>query len=93
MNRAKLIGALGILTMLAGCAMPVHVSDGTRERVFTPCADDAFCFRNTYGVVRELNCNEFPVTFRNEGFEYRSNKFEWVYQAGIIPAGSYLLRK
>ena len=94
MNRAKLFGAIGILTMLAGCATPVHLSDGMNERIFTPCTDDAFCFRNSYGVAREHNCNEFPVTFRNNEYEYKANKFEWIYQTNeAIPAGSVVTYK
>ena len=93
MNRAKLIGAVGIITMLAGCVGPVHVSDGTRDRVFVPCTDDAFCFRNTYGIVQEQNCNNFPVTFRNNEYEYKLNKYEWIYQANIVvPSGSVIHR-
>jgi hypothetical protein len=94
MNLTKLIGAVGMLTMLAGCAAPVHLSDGMNERVFTPCTDDAFCFRNSYGVAREHNCNEFPVTFRNNEFEYKSNKYEWIYQTTeSVPASATVYRK
>ena len=80
MKRLKLFGAVAFITMLGGCASPVSFSDGLRNRVFIPCTDDAFCFRNTYGIAQERNCNEFPVTFRNNEYEYRSNKYEWIYQ-------------
>ena len=69
-----------ILSAVAGCAGPVVIDDGVRSRVFIPCTQDNLCFRNTYGVAWDNYCSNYPVSYRNNDYEYESRRVEWIYQ-------------
>lgn len=75
--------AVAGLLMVAGCAVsrPVEIEDGVRSRVFTPCTQDNLCFRNTYGVARDLYCGDYPVTYRSNDYEFESKRYEWIHQS------------
>ena len=78
----SLIGLLVLAGSLAGCATPVMVTDGVHRRAFIPCANDEFCFRSTYGIVRDNYCSDFPVAYRNDDREFNTTNFELIYQPG-----------
>ena len=78
----------GATAVLAGCATPITLSDGTRTRIFVPCSNDALCIRNGYGIAREDSGNDYPVSFRNNEYEYTTKKREWILKSGeVTPPG------
>lgn len=85
MNKMKsLIGLLILTGSLSGCATPVAVTDGAHKRAFIPCSNDELCFRNTYGIARDNNCSDFPVSYRNDDREYTTTNYEWIYRPGFF---------
>lgn len=80
MKRLLLFAAL--LGLSSGCATPLVIDNGTQTRVFTPCTNDNFCFRNTYNIAWDtghtFNNRDYPVTYRTKQTEYESNRVEYL---------------
>ncbi len=83
-NVKRLIGLLVLTGALSGCATPVIVTDDAHLRAFIPCANDEFCFRNTYGIARDNYCSDFPVAYRNNDREFNTTNNELIYQPGFF---------
>ncbi|MDD2900543.1 MAG: hypothetical protein PHI31_17765 [Desulfuromonadaceae bacterium] len=72
-----------ILTcFMTGCATPLMIENGTQSRTFTPCTNDALCFRDSYHVAWDngypYGCQDFPVSYRSKQTEYESNRVEYI---------------
>lgn len=78
----RLIWSAFLLSFLSGCATPLIIDNGTQSRVFTPCTNNDFCFRDTYSVAWENWCQndvrDYPVSYRTKQSEYESNKVEYI---------------
>jgi len=77
----RLLWLISLLCVLNGCATPLVIDNGVQTRVFTPCTNNEFCFRDTYNITWDRMCqydHGFPVSYRSKQSEYESNKVEYI---------------
>ena len=67
---------------MTGCATPLVIDNGTQSRIFTPCTNDALCFRDSYHIAWDngypCGLQDFPVSYRSKQTEYESNHVEYI---------------
>jgi len=85
----RLICLVFLSSTISGCATPVIIDNGSQSRVFTPCTNNDFCFRDTYNIAWDNSrsccpdygrsyCPDYPVSYRSKQSEYESNKVEYI---------------
>lgn len=76
----RLLFLVILLGSIPGCAKPLVIDNGVQSRVFTPCTNDNFCFRDTYNIAWDSWCpmteRDYPVSYRTKQREYESNRIE-----------------
>lgn len=78
----RLLCLIFVLGCGAGCTTPVVISNGSQNRIFTPCTSDSFCFRDTYNVAWDYWCpssyRDYPISYKTKQAEYESNRVEFI---------------
>lgn len=84
----RLLCMIIMLGGISGCARPVIIGNDTHSRVFTPCANDSLCFRDTYNIAWDSTCShslpDFPVSYRSKQSEYQSSRVEYILKPNPV---------
>ncbi len=92
----RLVRIALVSSIISGCTTPLLIDNGAHSKVFIPCENEIFCFRDTYNIAWDNwcpnSCRNFPVSYRSKHSDYESNHTEYLLtpkteQPGAISCG------
>jgi hypothetical protein len=71
-----------ISCIISGCTTPLLIDNGAQSKVFIPCENEIFCFRDAYNIAWDNWCpnsfRDFPVSYRSKHSDYESIFTEYI---------------